>query len=63
MPSMLDPVFGGTVVYLCEHTSDGALGMIINRPTDMTMGVLFIASWVLRELISLAKGANESTRS
>lgn len=41
MPSMLDPVFGGTVVYLCEHTSDGALGMIINRPTDMTMGVLF----------------------
>jgi len=41
MPSMLDPVFGGTVVYLCEHNSDGALGMIINRPTDMTMGVLF----------------------
>ncbi|MBM3365836.1 MAG: YqgE/AlgH family protein [Betaproteobacteria bacterium] len=41
MPSMLDPVFGGTVVYLCEHNSDGALGMIINRPTDMTMDVLF----------------------
>ncbi len=41
MPSMLDPVFGGTVVYVCEHTADGALGMIINRPTDMTMGVLF----------------------
>ena len=41
MPSMLDPVFGGTVVYICEHNADGALGMIINRPTDMTMGVLF----------------------
>ena len=41
MPSMLDPVFGGTVVYVCEHNADGALGMIINRPTDMTMDVLF----------------------
>ncbi len=41
MPSMLDPIFGGTVVYLCEHHAGGALGMIINRPTDMTMDVLF----------------------
>jgi putative transcriptional regulator len=41
MPSMLDPVFGGTVVYLCEHNNGGALGVIINKPTDMTMDVLF----------------------
>lgn len=41
MPSMLDPVFGGTVVYICEHNANGALGMIINRPTDMTLDVLF----------------------
>jgi putative transcriptional regulator len=41
MPSMLDPVFGGTVVYLCEHNANGALGVIINKPTDMTMDVLF----------------------
>ena len=41
MPSMLDPIFGGTVVYVCEHNAGGALGMIINRPTDMTMDVLF----------------------
>jgi putative transcriptional regulator len=40
MPSMLDPIFGGTVVYLCEHNDDGALGVIINKPTDMTMKVL-----------------------
>jgi len=40
MPSMLDPVFGGTVVYLCEHNDEGALGVIINKPTDMTMDVL-----------------------
>lgn len=41
MPSMLDPVFGGTVVYLCEHNERGALGMVINKPTDLTMNDLF----------------------
>lgn len=41
MPSMLDPVFGGSVVYLCEHNDEGALGVIINKPTDMTMDILF----------------------
>ncbi|SNS23244.1 putative transcriptional regulator [Noviherbaspirillum humi] len=40
MPSMLDPVFGGTVIYICEHSESGALGVIINKPTDMTMEVL-----------------------
>ncbi|MBC7500103.1 MAG: YqgE/AlgH family protein [Herminiimonas sp.] len=40
MPSMLDPVFGGTVIYLCEHNAGGALGVIINKPTDMMMDVL-----------------------
>lgn len=40
MPSMLDSVFSGSVVYLCEHNPAGALGVIINKPTDMTMEVL-----------------------
>jgi putative transcriptional regulator len=40
MPSMLDPIFGGSVVYLCEHNAGGALGVIINKPTDMTIEVL-----------------------
>jgi putative transcriptional regulator len=41
MPSMLDPVFGGSVVYVCEHNENGALGVVINKPTDMTMQALF----------------------
>lgn len=41
MPSMQDPVFGGAVVYLCEHNAEGALGVIINKVTDMTLDVLF----------------------
>ncbi|GAB3399054.1 YqgE/AlgH family protein [Massilia agilis] len=41
MPSMQDPIFGGTVVYVCEHNDKGVLGVVINKPTDMTMDVLF----------------------
>ena len=37
MPSIHDPVFGGTVVYLCEHNERGALGIVINKPTDITI--------------------------
>jgi putative transcriptional regulator len=41
MPSMEDPIFGGTVVYICEHNDKGVLGVVINKPTDMTMEILF----------------------
>lgn len=41
MPSMQDPIFGGTVVYICEHNDKGVLGVVINKPTDMTMDTLF----------------------
>ncbi|MFT5642992.1 MAG: putative transcriptional regulator, partial [Janthinobacterium sp.] len=41
MPSMQDQIFGGAVVYVCEHNDNGVLGVIINKPTDMTLQVLF----------------------
>lgn len=41
MPGMADDQFAGTVVYLCEHTANGALGLVINRPTDITLKNLF----------------------
>jgi putative transcriptional regulator len=41
MPSMQDQVFGGAVVYVCEHNDNGVLGVVINKPTDMTMETLF----------------------
>ncbi len=37
MPAMVDPNFKGTVTYLCEHNERGALGVVVNRPTDLTM--------------------------
>ena len=41
MPGMLDGHFAGSVVYLCEHNAQGALGLVINKPTDITVGALF----------------------
>ena len=41
MPAMADPNFRGTVTYLCEHNERGALGVVVNRPTDLTMESLF----------------------
>src|SRR4051794_34049310 len=31
MPQMADPNFARTVVLLCDYTSDGALGLVVNR--------------------------------
>ena len=41
MPNMVDPTFSGTVVYLCDHSERGALGLVINRPTDIDLEALF----------------------
>ena len=41
MPGMGDGTFAGTVVYLCEHTDKGALGLVINKPIDITLKNLF----------------------
>ncbi|THF73156.1 MAG: hypothetical protein E8F57_00005, partial [Methylophaga nitratireducenticrescens] len=32
MPTLIDSFFYHSVVYLCEHDEDGAMGLIINRP-------------------------------
>ncbi|MFY7856540.1 MAG: YqgE/AlgH family protein [Rubrivivax sp.] len=41
MPGMRDENFAGTVVYLCEHTERGALGLVINKPIDIKLKNLF----------------------
>jgi len=41
MPSMGDSVFAKSLTYICEHNEQGALGIIVNRPTNLTMGELF----------------------
>ena len=41
MPGLADQVFSRSVVYLCEHSERGALGLVINKPSDINLGVLF----------------------
>jgi putative transcriptional regulator len=38
MPALSDPNFHGTVTYICEHSDQGAMGIVINRPLDITLG-------------------------
>ncbi|MBV5274239.1 MAG: YqgE/AlgH family protein [Lamprocystis purpurea] len=40
MPGLQDPNFARTVTYVCEHTDQGAMGIVINRPTEVTLGEL-----------------------
>ena len=41
MPSMADPYFAKTLTYICEHNDQGALGLVVNRPIEMTLQELF----------------------
>lgn len=34
MPHMGDPRFARSIIYICAHTSDGAMGLVINRQID-----------------------------
>jgi len=40
MPNMADPNFSGAVVLIAEHNGRGALGLVLNKPTTMTLGAL-----------------------
>ena len=41
MPSMDDSFFSKTLVYIAEHNDRGTLGIIVNRPIDMSLATLF----------------------
>ncbi len=40
MPAMTDPHFSKTLTFICEHNDQGALGVVVNRPIDMTLHAL-----------------------
>src|SRR3954467_8264833 len=41
MPGLEDESFAKSVVYLCEHSARGALGLVINKPSDINLRHLF----------------------
>ena len=40
MPAMEDPCFSKSLIYVAEHNEQGALGVMVNRPIDMTLDAL-----------------------
>jgi putative transcriptional regulator len=41
MPGLEDEAFAKSVIYLCEHSARGALGLVINKPSDIDLKGLF----------------------
>ena len=41
MPGLEDAAFAKSVVYVCEHSERGALGLVINKPSELSMQSLF----------------------
>ena len=41
MPGLEDEMFSKSVIYLCEHSERGALGLVINKPSDINLKKLF----------------------
>ena len=57
MPTMGDPRFERTLIYVCAHSADGALGLVVNKPLDdLSFGDM------LQQLDIDRKGANEAIR-
>ena len=53
MPAMTDPYFSKTVTYICTHNQDGAMGVIINRHSDINVASLFEQIQLETESLSL----------
>lgn len=41
LPSLADPNFARTVSLLCQHDADGAMGVVVNRRSDYSLGEIF----------------------
>ena len=41
MPGLEDALFGRSVVYVCEHSPKGAMGLIVNKPGELSLQDLF----------------------
>jgi putative transcriptional regulator len=54
MPSLSDELFGRSVIFMCEHSERGALGLVINKPSAILLPGLF-------EKIDLSMGREDLT--
>jgi putative transcriptional regulator len=40
MPGLAGEYFGNSITYVCEHNEDGAMGIMVNRPMELSVGGL-----------------------
>lgn len=40
VPALEDPTFSRSVTLICQHDQNGAMGIVVNRPSDMLLGEL-----------------------
>lgn len=57
MPDMGSDAFLGTVIYICAHSQDGAMGFVINRRANMTLGELVSATELGEDQITVSSNA------
>ena len=41
MPTLRDPIFAHAITFICEHSKEGALGIVINHPLELKLGEIF----------------------
>ncbi|MGH1374156.1 MAG: YqgE/AlgH family protein [Cellvibrionaceae bacterium] len=41
MPSLNESIFSHTITYICDHSEDGAMGLVINQPLGIDMGEIY----------------------
>lgn len=41
MPGLQDPIFSRSLTYICDHTAQGAMGIVVNQPMNLTLGDIF----------------------
>ena len=41
MPGLLDPNFSHAIIYICDHSSEGAMGLVINNPMEIPLSQIF----------------------
>jgi len=41
MPGLHDPNFSHSVIYVCDHSKDGAMGLVINNPLEIPLSQIF----------------------
>ena len=51
MPSMLDEPFARTVIYMCAHSAEGAMGIVVNKPAaDLSFPDLLVQLEIIPEM-------------